>query len=144
MPVTVSWSGWSPTVGTSGSNVYSTAGTLVDGSSHIEKKISQWMRRPQFRSLRALLRTLDGNAVGGGGNVTNNKTRVQAQAILGTYAQGGLVTIETVPALGATTAGRVTATADQTQLNGMIDEIVYPSSYPADASGNGGGGKLGY
>ena len=144
MPVTITWTGYSPTLGPAGANNPATTGTLIDGSSSIEKKISQLMRKPQYRAQRRLLRVLNGNNVGSGGNAVENRTRVQARVNLTDNVQGGAIPIETVPLLGATVAGRVTATADQTQLNTMIDEIVYPSSYPADASGNGGGGKNGF
>lgn len=146
MPISVPWAGYSPTMGSQGAANPSTAGTLVDGVSPIEKKLSQLMRKPQFRLMRRLLRVLDGNAVGAGGNAVENRTRVQAQVVLGNISQGGLITIETVAGLGATVAGRVTATADQTQLNGMIDRLssLAPASYPADAGGNGGGGKNGF
>lgn len=141
---TITWAGFSPTLGAGSANTVALTGTLVDGGSPLEKKIAQHMRRPQFRPLRRLLRVLDGNAVGGGGNAIENRTRVTANVVLGNVSQGGLIPIETVPLLGATTAGRVTATADQTRLNAMIDELTGPTSYPVDASGNGGGGKNGF
>jgi hypothetical protein len=138
---TVSWTGFSPTMGANGANVNSLSGQLVDGESGIARKIAKWLARPQFRPVRELMRELNGVAVGGA-TAVENRSRVKAKQILNTpVAQGGLIEIETVPLLGATVAGRVTATADQTRINAMIDEINAPSSYPTDPSGNGGGGK---
>lgn len=140
---TISWAGFSPTMGASGANIPSTAGTLQDGESHLARKIAALLRKPQFRAQRALLRVLNGNNVGAGGNAVSNRGRVKSkQALANTAAIGGSVEIENNFELGSSTSGRVTATADQTRLNAMIDEIVYPSTYPADASGNGGGGKI--
>lgn len=144
MATTISWTGYSPTMGASGANVASLAGSLVDGESGVAKKLAKLVIKPQLRPLRALLRVLNGNNVGAGGNAVSNRSRVQALVALNTpLINGGLVPIETVPLLGATVAGRVTATADQTRWNSILDEINAPSSYPTELSGNGGGGKLG-
>lgn len=140
---TVSWTGFSPTMGANGANVNSTSGQLVDGESSIAKKIAKLLARPGFRPVRRLMRELNG-AAAGANTAIENRTRVKAAQVLNTpVAQGGLIVLETVPLLGATVAGRVTAAADETRIDAMIDEINAPSSYPTDPSGNGGGGKLG-
>ena len=138
MAVTISWTGFSPTMGVNGANVNSLSGTLTDGRSHIEKKIAQWARRPQFRKLRELMDDLNG-AAAGANTALVTRGQVQARVQLGNVSQGGQVPIESF-----TVINRVTAAADVTQINDMLDEVVYPSSYPADASGNGGGGKNGF
>jgi hypothetical protein len=140
---TVSWTGFSPTMGANGANVNSLSGTLVDGENPLTKKIAKLMNRQSFRPLRRLMRGLNGSAAGAV-TAIENRTQVKASQVLNTpVAQGGLIVLETVPLLGATVAGRVTAAADETRIDAMIDEINAPASYPTDPSGNGGGGKLG-
>lgn len=138
MAVTVTWTGYSPTLGAGSANTAALTGTLVDGSSPIEKKISALVRKPQFRKLRELMDDLNGAAVGANTALVT-RARVEARVQLGNVSQGGLVPIET-----QTIINRVTATADQTQINSILDDVVFPSPYPVDASGNGGGGKLGF
>ncbi len=76
-----------------------------------------------------------------GGDVTDaalsQRKRREASANLSQNVQGGVVSIETVDDIN-----RVTAAADVTRLLAAINESTQPSSYPTDASGNGGGGKL--
>lgn len=140
---TISWSGYSPTMGSNGGANPSVAGQLVDGESNLTRKVAQLLRRTQLRGVRRLLRVLNGNNVGAGGNAVENRGQVTAVQAIPDYARlGGQVAIASVPLVGSTTAGRVTATADQTRVNAMIDESNAPASYPSDLSGNGGGNKL--
>lgn len=87
--------------------------------------------------LRELMIELTGAAAGQAALV--QRKRVQAEANLSQNVQGGLRTIETFDVVN-----RVTASADETNIEAALALSSQPSSYPADASGNGGGGKLGY
>ena len=107
-------------------------------SSH-ERRASIAMSRSGFRAVRRLILTLNGVAPG----ATATDTYAQA----GTNQQGptavgpgGVRNIDTI-----TTVNRVTAAGDVTTItNRIIDGLFVqaPSSYPTDASGNGGGGKV--
>lgn len=144
--VTTTWTGYSPTLSDAGASLPGLTGRLANGESFVDRKLAQLLRRQQYRPVRRLLRTLTGNAVGAGGNAVENRTRVRAQQeFADPTALGGVVPIETVPLLGATVAGRVTAAADQTRILAMIDALsaLAPASYPLDLSGNGGGNRLG-
>lgn len=142
MPKATAFTGYTPTLSTASASVDGVSGSLIDGSSHLEKKISQAMRRPQFRPLRKLLRTLNG--VVAGTTAVENRVRVAANASLDdTTKFSGAVLIETVPLLGTTVAGRATVTADQTQINAMIDESNAPT-YVNDIGGNGAGANRGF
>jgi len=82
--------------------------------------------------------------------------RIEATADTNQNVQGGVRTVETTNRMGLTldsdnddasanTARAVTAadvTAIQKMLFGGTDQERDPSTYPTDASGNGGGGKL--
>jgi hypothetical protein len=91
------------------------------------------LRTPGGRRLRRLLRTLNG--VAPGAMATENRTRVQHQQ----GSPGGLQIIETVPYIN-----RATTAADVSNINALLDRISYPSTYPVDVGGSGGGGKLQY
>lgn len=67
--------------------------------------------------------------------------RVEATSTLNSVSNlGGSRTIETV-----SVATTIAATAaEETQLENITTHSSQPSSYPVDASGNGGGGKQGY
>lgn len=140
--VTISWTGFSPTMGSNGGGTPSTSGSLMNGESFAADKISRMLRRPQYRAQRRLLRTLNG-VVAGSTAVENLSQVLGVQALNQPLAIGGLVPITSTPKLGATVAGRATTAADQTRLNNMIDRVVKPSTYVADLSGNGNGGNLG-
>lgn len=86
------------------------------------------------RILRALWYALTGAT--SGGNATVTKARVQA--VQG-GAQGGVIPIEQQSIIN-----RPTTAADLTALRALMNRVVYPSTYPADLSGNGGGGKGAY
>lgn len=86
------------------------------------------------RSFRKILRALNGAAVGGA--ALSTRTRIVAPA--GAMQEGGVRAIETV-----TEINRVTTVADQTAINLEIDGLDTPT-FPREASGNSGGGKLGF
>lgn len=107
-----------------------------------ELRMATLSSRPGFRAMRELLETLIGANVGAA--AADSYARVSAPDALASASQlGGLRTIETV-----TTVDRITATADKSYfVDNFIKKrfIMNPAiaSYPTDASGNGGGGKLG-
>lgn len=84
--------------------------------------------------LRELMVTLTGATAGSTAAVTNK--RVQAAADVDNNVQGGARVIET-----DTLVNRVTTSADATRILGALQLSSQPT-YPVDASGNGGGGKL--
>lgn len=85
----------------------------------------------------ALLTALIGAAAGGAASATYK--RAQAVDTLTDFqALGGARTIET-----RTMLSRVTTAADVTELKAFLARKSAPSSYPTDASGNGGGNKVG-
>ena len=86
------------------------------------------------RAFREILRTLNGVAPG----ATALSTHTQVEADVGDYVNGSVRTIETV-----TDVDRITTAADQTAINLEIDAADTPT-FPREASGNSGGGKLGY
>lgn len=140
----VAWTGWSPTMGSAGSNVNSTDGTLVDGKAPINSGIGRLFRTKQERANKALLNELIGKVVGS--TITANFSQVKAKpANVDPADLGGLVELETMYALGSSSAGRATVAGDVTALKAIITmaSSLTPALYPADLSGNGGGGKLG-
>lgn len=84
---------------------------------------------------RELLQALIGAAAGS--NATSSHKRVKAVADTDDNVQGGVRTIETFEGVN-----RNTTAADVTYFNNALDQNPKPT-YPGDASGNGGGGKLG-
>lgn len=134
------FTGFTPTLGTGSANSPATSGALISGESNISPMIAQLRRKPQWRPLGRLLRQLVG--VAPGATAVENRTRVTAaQALNSVTTNGGLVPIETIPLLGTTVAGRATTAGDVTRLDGILDQVRWPTSYPTDGSGNGGGGK---
>lgn len=88
-------------------------------------------------AVRELLHTLIGATAGGTAAMTHK--RVRAERDLEANVLGGARTIETYTSINrATTAGDVTALKNAVELPSRV------TSYPADAAGNGGGGKLGW
>lgn len=131
-----------PTV-TGWSNFYGetpNAYAMLYGRSTMERRLSLELARQSNRAARATIRALTG--VAPGSSKANTQARVSAPAGLTQNDQlGGLRVVDVVNIQ----TGNSTA-ADVTYINALINDSVYnqaPSSYPADASGNGGGGKLG-
>jgi hypothetical protein len=132
----VPFTGYTNTLGTADATTGVTSGYVqFNGIGQQDDKIAKAMRHGSSgRVLRALWYALSGAAAGGAASVT--KKRVTA-------TQGGnldgLIPIET-----QTILSRNTTAADLTAIKALMDRVVYPSSYPADLSGNGGGGKGSY
>lgn len=112
------------------------AGSLVDARPAAMSQLARRLKGIPLLKLKAVLRSLATNGSGSAASATY----VRRVAATGMSPQGGLIQIETVTASTGNTAA-----ADVTEVQQRIfDEgfALAPSSYPADASGNGGGGKL--
>lgn len=128
----VNFTGYTNTLGVGVANQSASAGQVYfNGITQGDERIAKMLRNGGMTlSLRALLATLTGVVAGSTATVT--KKQVQGQ----TGAPGGLQTIETVNLIN-----RATTAADVTMLNALFTRNPAPSSYVADLSGNGGGGK---
>lgn len=134
----VPFTGWSPTLGVVDAVTPSAIGQVqFSGMTQADSEIAREFFTVGRRASRKLLLTLLG--VVAGTTATENQNRVAATTpFLSANQGGGVVTIEQVALVNrATTAG------DITNLTALLSRSPVPSSYAADASGNGGGGKLG-
>lgn len=116
-------------------NVYGVTHALQVDISPLRRKLTRVVRRKGMGNIRELMRELNGATAGDAALV--NHVRVQAQQVLLNNA-GGVRPIETKVMLN-----RVTAAADIVMIEAMLTEDRKPT-YPTDASGNGGGGKVGF
>lgn len=132
-PGGLTFTGYTNTLGTGPANQDAVAGQVYyNGLSQGDARISRMLRNGGTTlTLRRVLTTLLGAAAGG----TATQTKKQVQHVTG--SPGGPVPVETVNLIN-----RVTTAADVTAFNALLFRNVYPASYPADVSGNGGGGKL--
>lgn len=114
---------------------------LFSRSSH-ERRASNALYRSGFRAVRELLETVTGAAAGG--------TAADSYVRAGTTGQGptaigpgGARDMETVTTVNrATTAGDITTLLARISVGIFAQAPAIPSGYVADASGNGGGGKV--
>ncbi len=126
--VTVAFSGLFDTIQPTGH-------TLLE-TEPLEKRVSKLFRHEGLRELKELMLTLNG--VVDGSAALAQFSRIAPDNTVGAApGGGGQRTINTVDAVN-----RVTVTADETRIAAMLEEIFVPASYPADPSGNGGGGQL--
>ena len=110
--------------------------SLLVNKSPLQKRIARVFRRGGLRTFQELALTLNGAAAGSTAAATHS--RAEAERELGSpTVNGGARTIETV-----THVNRVTTAADKTAIDAVLSQSTAPT-YPTDASGNGGGGKLG-
>lgn len=132
----VPWTGYSNTLGNGDANVGSTAGYVQRlGIGQYDDKFAKLLQGSgSNKAIRAMWRALTGGAFGGIAYATSKRVQHVNSDML-----GGLVPIETV-----TLVNRNTTAADQTAFLALMDRVVYPSTYVADRSGNGGGGKGAY
>lgn len=115
---------------------YGTPHSLIDGDNANQKITRLVGRRRANRVTKELLNTLIGAAAGSA--AADSYTRLSAPAgLIESEQLGGLRAIETV-----TTIDRNSTAADVTALKATINDQFKPDTYVADASGNGGGGKL--
>jgi hypothetical protein len=103
-----------------------------------QRNIEKMFRGQSLRVVKALMQGLIGAT--SGSNVTDTRKRIQAVQTLGSIDNlGGKQTVETVSLIN-----RNTTAADVTNLKKYAgSRASYPSSYPVDKAGNGGGGKVG-
>lgn len=132
----VPFTGYTNTLGTANAVTGVTSGyAQFNGINQNDDRLAKLLRRGSHgRVLRALWRALTGAAAGG----TATQTRARVQATQGGNLNG-LIPIETVNMVN-----RATTSADQTAITALLDRVDYPSTYVADLSGNGGGGKGSY
>ncbi len=112
---------------------------LTNKSGNAETQLARVASRRLYgrNSFRALLDALVGAAPGDTATATHK--RVKAERNLSANVQGGVRTIETF-----TSVDRATDAADATRMTDAINQQTQPSTYAKDASGVGGGGKLGW
>lgn len=115
---------------------------MQNARSYHERAMARIMGKPGYRAYRKLFTLMNGTAVGQ--TATDTYARVAAPAGLTQSDQlGGARTIDTV-----TSVSRATVAADLAFLNAQVYNPIFNmapaiSSYPTDASGNGGGSKAG-
>jgi hypothetical protein len=128
----VPFTGYTNTLGGGAANQDATSGIIYfNGITQGDERIAKMLRNgAKSQVLQRLLLTLVGAAAG----ATATQTKKQIQWEQG--SPGGVVPVETV-----TLISRVTTAADVTALAGLLTRTPTPASYPADLSGNGGGGK---
>lgn len=133
VPGQVPFTGYSNTLGSGVANEPATAGyVMFNGVQQGDDRLAKMFRNGAMTSaVTQLMYTLLGAATGA--TATKTKTQVQGQ----TGAPGGLVTIETI-----TLVNRATTANDLAAFQALLRRLPAPASYPADLSGNGGGGKL--
>ena len=135
VPGQVAWTGYSNTLGSGPANQPATAGYVqFNGIQQGDDRIAKMLRNGAMTgALTQLLYVLLGAAAGA--TATKTKPQVQGQ----TGAPGGLQTIETI-----TLINRASTANDLAAFQALLRRNPAPASYPADLSGNGGGGKQTY
>lgn len=105
------------------------------GRSSNERRASFALSRSGFRGMRRVLKELVGVAPGATATDTYGRVSAPISEFL-----GGARAVDTI-----TTVNAATTAAQVTYLNALVADGLFlqnPSSYPVDASGNGGGNKL--
>jgi len=133
-PGQVPFTGYTNTLGSGAANQGSTSGyAQFNGVQQGDDRMAKMFRNGAMTSaVTRLMYTLLGAAPGS--NATKTKAQVQWQQ----GSPGGLIPIETI-----TLVSRNTTAADLAAFQALMNRTPTPSSYPADLSGNGGGGKVG-
>lgn len=134
----VPFTGFSPTLGAVDAVIPVTSGNVqFDGNTQNDDGFSKFMFKRANGAFKRLLIALTGAA--SGGTATETYVRVQAvQALNSITTNGGVVPMETV-----TQINRATTAGDITNLKAMFARSPV-ATFPADVSGNSGGGKAGY
>ena len=121
-----------------------TTGSSVNGRPAGYARLAQLLKSIPRRQMKEVLRTLVDN--GSGGSISNG-TYYRRQALPGNMSMGGLINIEQVT-LASGTAGAADITIlDRRVFNQIFGAPTNSSgtiTWPADASGNAGGGKRGF
>jgi hypothetical protein len=135
----VSFTGWSNTLGSANATDGVTSGSAFSsGLSNTDQRLAMLLNKPGAKKIKALIKSLVDGAVGDSAASTYGRLTA-VQGYLSAQELGGLRAIETV-----TVINRVTVAGDITNLDLVLARTSKPSSYASDASGNGGGGKVGY
>lgn len=128
-PGTVPFTGYTPTLGNGPANQDATSGAVqFNGITQNDYAMMNWFGTQANRRFLALLKSITG--VAPGATSTDTYRRVTNGHL------GGAVATEVV-----TTVNRTTTAADVTAFTALWNRVVNPTTYPADLSGNGGGGK---
>jgi len=132
VPGRVPFTGYTNTLGAGPANADATSGyAQFNGITQGDFTINQPLGLGgQVAGMLQLLLTILGAAPG----TTATKTKKQVQHVIG--APGGAVPVETISLVN-----RATTAADVTAFQAMFTRLNGPITYPADVSGNGGGGK---
>lgn len=128
----VSFTGYTNTLAAGSANNSGTTGYVqFNGIQQGDDRIVKMLRNGggTIASTR-LLYTLLGQAPGS--NAAQTKKQVKWES----GSPGGIIPIETINIVN-----RATNAADLVAFQALLSRVVQPSSYPADISGNGGGGK---
>jgi hypothetical protein len=128
----VPWTGYSNTLGAGAANASATAGYVAfNGTQQGDDRLAKMFRNGAMTgAVTRLMYVLLGASVG----ATATKTKAQVQWQQG--SPGGLIPIEVLNLVN-----RATTANDLTAFQALLTRFPYPASYPADLSGNGGGGK---
>ncbi len=120
--------------------VYAENHSLLIDKSPTWRKIARELRRRGSTKLREVIDTVaNGSSINGAAAVT--RKQIAADVNPGNLAGGGVRTIDSFEVIAAASVvGTNTPTA--TQIDGLVDYSTRPSTYPTDASGNGGGDAL--
>lgn len=134
-PAQVPFTGYTNTLGPSVANSATTVGYVYsNGIFQHDDRIAKVVRNGGgSATAKAIWYALLGAATGG----TATATKKQVQGVTG--SPGGLIPIETI-----TLVNRTTTAADLTAFQALMNRVPQPASYPADLSGNGGGGHVAY
>lgn len=113
-------------------------GLTLTGTRNLENRLTRLMRNRGMHVNKELILTLLGASAGSTAAATRTRADYNDVTPGEPVVRGGVVPLEAEVQINrATTAG------DVTQLSAILNDIFYPSSYPVDVSGNGGGGKVG-
>jgi hypothetical protein len=134
-PSQVPFTGYTNSLGSGAANTPSSSGyAYFNGIQQGDDRIAKMLRNgAQSAATTALMYALLG--AGTGGTATKTKARVVAQ----NGQNVGAPQIETINLIN-----RATTAADLTAIQALFNRVVQPASYPADLSGNGGGGHVTY
>lgn len=138
IPGQVQWTGYSNTLGAGPANASANSGYVaMNGVQQGDDRLAKMFRNGGMTiGTTQLLLSLLGVAVGG--TATKNHVWSQGPSTFGSPQGGpnGLVTIQSYPLVN-----RATNANDLAAFQALLQRFPYPSTYAADISGNGGGGK---
>ena len=135
VPGQVGFTGYTNTLSAGRATEAATSGyAYFNGLSQGDGRIAMMLRNGGMgRNFKTIWAALTGAAPGAGAAATRSQIRWEQGS------PGGLVPIEVIQV-----TNRVTNASDVTAFQALIARVPFPPSYPADLSGNGGGGKVQY